>query len=135
MNILGVSCFYHDAAAALLQEGVLVAAAEEERFTRRKHDRGFPVNAINFCLRQGEIEGRELDFVVFYEKPLLKFERILMTGLGGYPRSWRVFREATMAWFGEKLWIKSQLMSVLGVPAAKVLFVDHHMAHAASAFF
>ena len=135
MNILGVSCYYHDAAAALLQDGVLVAAAEEERFSRKKHDYGFPTNAIDFCLRYGGIKGQDLDYVVFYEKPLVKFERILMTCLGTFPRSWKVFREAMIAWFDEKLWIKSRLMSHLGLPAEKVLFVDHHTAHAASAFF
>ncbi len=135
MDILGVSCFYHDAAAALLRDGVVVAAAEEERFSRRKHDFGFPSNAIEFCLRRAGIAGGDLDYVVFYEKPLVKFERILMTSLGTFPRSWRVFREAMIAWFDQKLWIKSRLMSHLGIPAEKVLFVDHHLAHAASAFF
>ena len=77
MFILGISCYYHDAAAALLQDGILVAAAEEERFTRKKHDYSFPSHAIDFCLRQAGISGRDLDYVVFYEKPLLKFERIL----------------------------------------------------------
>jgi carbamoyltransferase len=135
MYILGVSCYYHDAAAALLNDGVLVAAAEEERFTRKKHDYGFPINAITFCLRQGRVKGQDLDYVVFYEKPLVKFERILMTSLGTFPRSWKAFGEAMIAWFDEKLWIKSRLMSHLGVGAEKVLFVDHHSAHAASAFF
>ncbi|MBI4317857.1 MAG: carbamoyltransferase [Chloroflexi bacterium] len=135
MNILGVSCYYHDAAAALLQDGLLVAAAEEERFSRKKHDAGFPTNAIDFCLRLGGITGADLDYVVFYEKPMVKFERILMTNLGTFPRSWKVFREAMITWFDEKLWIKNRLMSYLRLPAEKVLFVDHHAAHAASAFF
>ncbi|MCL5958837.1 MAG: hypothetical protein M1358_05875, partial [Chloroflexi bacterium] len=135
MNILGVSCFYHDAAAALLRDGALVAAAEEERFSRKKHDWGFPVNAINCCLRLGGIDGRDLDYVVFHEKPMVKFERVLMTSLSTFPRSWEVFREAMIAWFDEKLWIKNRLMCHLGVPAERVLFVDHHAAHAASAFF
>jgi carbamoyltransferase len=135
VNILGVSCFYHDAAAALLQDGVLIAAAEEERFSRRKHDYGFPIHAINFCLRQGGINGSDLDYVVFYEKPLVKFERILLTMLGTFPRSWRTFGEAMINWFDQKLWIKSRLMHELGVSAEKILFTDHHMAHAASSFF
>ena len=135
MNILGVSCHYHDSAAALLQDGKLTAAAEEERFSRKKHDYGFPHHAIDFCLKQGRIGGQDLHYVVFYEKPLVKFERILMTTLGTFPRSWKVFREAMIAWFDEKLWIKSQLIKYLGVPSNRVLFVDHHMAHAASAFF
>jgi len=133
--ILGISCFYHDSAAALLEDGVLVAAAEEERFSRIKHDYGFPRNAIDFCLQQAGITGDDLDYVVFYEKPLVKFERILMTTLGTFPRSWRTFGEAMITWFDEKLWIKSRLMQEVGVPAEKVLFTDHHAAHAASAFF
>ena len=135
MFILGVSCFYHDSAAALLQDGRLVAAAEEERFSRVKHDYGFPTQAINFCLRQGGIGRDDLDYVVFYEKPLVKFERILLTMLGTFPRSWRTFGEAMATWFDQKLWIKNQLMRELDVPAGKVLFTDHHTAHAASAFF
>jgi carbamoyltransferase len=135
MIILGVSCFYHDSAAALLKEGNLVAAAEEERFSRRKHDYGFPVSAIEFCLRQAGISGRDLDYVVFYEKPLLKFERILMSCLGTFPNSWKTFGEAMIAWFDEKLWIKGALAKFLGIPEEKVLFVEHHLSHAASAFF
>src|SRR5712692_7780294 len=135
MYILGISCYYHDAAAALLADGTLVAAAEEERFSRKKHDYRFPDRAIDFCLQQVGIKGQDLDYVVFYEKPLVKFERILMTSLGTFPRSWHAFREAMISWFNDKLWIKSQLMKKLSVPAAKVLFVDHHVAHAASAFF
>ena len=135
MNILGVSCFYHDAAAALLQEGILVAAAEEERFSRIKHDYGFPQKAIEFCLRKAGLTADDLDYVVFYEKPLVKFERILMTTLGAFPRSWETFSEAMIAWFDGKLWIKSLLVEKIGVPTEKVLFVDHHMSHAASAFF
>ncbi len=135
MYILGVSCFYHDAAAALIEDGVLVAAAEEERFSRKKHDYGFPQSAIEFCLRKAGITADDLDYVVFYEKPLVKFERILMTSLGTFPRSWETFGEAMIAWLDQKLWIKSLLMDKVGVPAEKMLFVDHHLSHAASAFF
>jgi carbamoyltransferase len=135
MYILGISCFYHDSAAALLEDGVLVAAAEEERFSRKKHDYGFPRAAIDFCLRQAGVSGADLDYVVFYEKPLVKFERILMTTLATFPRSWETFGEAMIAWFDQKLWIKSLLASHLGLPAERVLFVDHHLSHAASAFF
>jgi carbamoyltransferase len=135
MYILGISCFYHDAAAALIEDGVLVAAAEEERFTRKKHDFSFPNHAINFCLKQAGITGDDLDYAVFYEKPLLKFERILMTCLAGFPRTWSVFRESMITWFNEKLWIKSQILDRLGIPADKLLFVEHHLSHAASAFF
>lgn len=134
-NILGVSCYYHDAAAALLQDGMLVAAAEEERFTRKKHDHGFPARAIEFCLRSAGITAADLDYVVFYEKPLLKFERILLNSLATFPRSYAVFREAMVAWFNEKLWIKSQLQTRLSVPLDKILFVEHHLSHAASAMF
>ena len=135
MNILGISCYYHDAAAVLLQDGMLIAAAEEERFTRKKHDFGFPQMAINFCLKKGGIKTGDLDYVVFYEKPLVKFERILSTVLGTYPSSWRVFREAMIPWFNEKLWLKGHIVKVLGIPAERVLFVDHHLSHAASALF
>ena len=135
MNILGISCYYHDAAAALLQDGVLIAAAEEERFTRIKHDYGFPTQAIDFCLRQAGITARDLDYVVFYEKPLQKFERILLTTLQTFPQSWGVFRESMITWFNDKLWIKGHILTTLNIPNEKLLFVDHHLSHAASAFF
>ncbi|MGB8952235.1 MAG: carbamoyltransferase [Candidatus Aminicenantales bacterium] len=135
MDILGISCFYHDAAAALIRDGALIAAAEEERFTRKKHDCGFPSQAIDFCLRKGNIHGNDLDYVIFYEKPLVKFERILMTSLGAYPKTWRVFRESMIAWFNQKLWIKGMIVRYLGIPQNRVLFSEHHMAHAGSAFF
>ncbi|MFQ5420663.1 MAG: carbamoyltransferase N-terminal domain-containing protein, partial [Anaerolineae bacterium] len=93
MYILGISCYYHDSAAALLHDGMLVAAADEERFSRKKHDFGFPYQAIDFCLEQAGITSHDLDYVVFYEKPLLKFERILMTTLQMFPQSYAVFRE------------------------------------------
>lgn len=135
MYILGISCYYHDAAAALLQDGVLIAAAEEERFTRKKHDYSFPSHAIDFCLRQAGITSRDLDYVVFYEKPLLKFERILMTTLQTFPQSWGVFRESMITWFNDKLWIKGHILTTLKIPDEKLLFVEHHLSHAASAFF
>jgi carbamoyltransferase len=135
MRILGISCYYHDAAAALLVDGMLVAAAEEERFTRKKHDHNYPQHAVNFCLKFAGIEVGDLDYVVFYEKPLLKFERILQTTLTTFPRSWGVFRESMVAWFDEKLWIKSQLQTKLNIKPNKILFVEHHLTHAASSFF
>lgn len=135
MYTLGVSCYYHDAAAALLHDGLLVAAAQEERFTRRKHDYAFPAHAIDFCLRQAGITGRDLDYVVFYEKPFPKFERILLSLFASYPKSWRAFREAMIGWFDEKLWVRSILSEKLDVPKQHVLFVEHHLSHAASAFF
>ena len=135
MHILGISCFYHDAAAALVRDGAVVAAAEEERFSRVKHDPAFPALAIAFCLEHAGITADELDYVVFYEKPLVKFERILTTALRSFPRSWRGFGESMITWFDEKLWVKAFIQKELGVPAEKILFTDHHMAHAASAFF
>ncbi|MBI1893837.1 MAG: carbamoyltransferase [Candidatus Rokubacteria bacterium] len=135
MNIMGISCFFHDSAAALLRDGEIVAAAEEERFTRKKHDYRYPANAIEFCLRAGRIRGEELDLVVFFEKPFLKFERILQSTMQTFPRSRKVFQESLVAWFTEKLWIKSLIKETLRVPESKILFSDHHLSHAASAFF
>lgn len=135
MIILGISCYYHDAAAAIIKDGVLVAAAEEERFSRIKHDFGFPHKAIEFCLEEAGITAQELDYVVFYEKPLLKFERILLTTLQTFPQSYKVFRESMITWFNEKLWIRGQILTTLDIPDQKLLFVEHHLSHAASAFF
>jgi carbamoyltransferase len=134
MYILGVSCFYHDAAAALLRDGTLVAAAEEERFSRIKHDSGFPKNAIQFCLDQAGLQGKDLDYVVFYEKPFRKFDRILMTTLQTYPQSWKVFRESMLTWMIDKLWVGATLQTQLGIGKEKLLFCEHHLSHAASAF-
>src|SRR5579863_5838777 len=132
--ILGLSCYYHDAAAVLLKDGVLVAAAEEERFSRIKHDYGFPEKAIRFCLDQEGIQGEDLDYVVFFEKPFRKLDRILMTTLQTYPKSWKVFRESMITWMLDKLWVGSTLQAELNVPKSKVLFSEHHLSHAASAF-
>ncbi|HUF39570.1 MAG TPA: carbamoyltransferase N-terminal domain-containing protein [Anaerolineales bacterium] len=135
MYILGVSCYYHDSAAALLKDGLLVAAAEEERFSRIKHDYAFPKRAIAFCLEKAGITSKDLDYVVFYEKPMQKFVRILQTALQTFPQSYPVFRESMIAWFNDKLWIKGQLLTHLDIPDEKLLFVEHHLSHAASAFF
>jgi carbamoyltransferase len=135
VHILGVSAYYHDSAAALLRNGDLVAAAQEERFSRVKFDHRFPGQAIDYCLRQAGITAKELDYVVFYEKPLPKFERILLSQLGTFPRSWQFFREAMIAWFSEKLWLKSTMLERIPVAAENILFVDHHLSHAASAMF
>ncbi|MEJ5199988.1 MAG: carbamoyltransferase [Anaerolineae bacterium] len=135
MYILGISALYHDSAAALLADGELIAAAQEERFSRIKFDHRFPTQAIDYCLRQAGITVQDLDYVVFYEKPLPKFERILLSHLDTFPRSWQVFREAMIAWLGEKLWMRSLMQSKLPVPANRILFVEHHLAHAASAMF
>ena len=135
MHILGVSCYYHDAAAVLLRDGHLVAAAEEERFSRVKHDYGFPTNAIQFCLREAKITGKDLDYVVFFEKPFRKLDRILASVLQCYPQSWKVFRESMIGWMLDKLWVASTLQSELGISRDRILFSEHHLSHAASAFF
>jgi carbamoyltransferase len=141
MNILGISAFYHDSAAALVQDGTIVAAAQEERFTRVKHDAGFPANAMAYCLRAGGIGARELDAVVFYEKPLLKAERLLETYLAFAPRGFRSFRMAMPLWLKEKLFQKLLLRDELkklgpGLDVEqRLLFAEHHQSHAASAFF
>src|SRR5690349_7261816 len=135
MNILGISCYFHDAAAALLRDGRLVAAAEEERFTRKKHDYEFPQHAIDFCLKTDGIRVADLDYVVFFEKPFLKIERILLSSMQTFPRSSRVFREAMITWLCDKLWIKHLIQKQLGVAPSKILFSEHHLSHAASAFF
>jgi carbamoyltransferase len=135
MDVLGVSCYFHDAAAALLRDGCLVAAAEEERFSRKKHDYGFPSRAIDFCLRAGGIPGSALDYVVFFEKPFLKFERLLLTCMQAFPRSRRLFQEAMIPWLGDKVWIRHHLQTRLGIPASRILFSEHHLSHAASAFY
>jgi carbamoyltransferase len=132
--ILGISCYYHDAAAVLLHDGQLVAAAEEERFSRKKHDYDFPKNAIQFCLESAGITRKDLDYVVFFEKPFRKLDRILATVLQTYPQSWRVFRESMISWVLDKLWVASTLQSEIGVPKDRVLFSEHHLSHAASAF-
>ena len=134
MYVLGVSCYYHDAAAALLHDGMLIAAAEEERFSRVKHDFRFPRTAIRFCLQQAGIQGNDIDYVVFFEKPFRKLDRILLTALQTYPKSWKVFRESMISWMIDKLWIGLTLQTELGVSKQKVLFCEHHLSHAASAY-
>jgi carbamoyltransferase len=134
MNILGISCFYHDAAAALVCDGEIVAAAEEERFSRRKHDARFPSGAIRYCLAQGGISTEQLDHVVFYEKPLLKFERILASALATFPHSRVSFTRAMQTWLAEKLWIRPTIRGQLQY-SGPILFGDHHVSHAASAFY
>ncbi len=134
MYVLGVSCYFHDAAAALIEDGRLVAAAEEERFSRKKHDFSFPERAIDFCLRRAGIGGADLDYVVFFEKPFVKWERLLVSCLEAFPRSRHVFQEAMVSWLADKLWIKHLIEQRLGVPPARILFSEHHLSHAASAF-
>jgi len=134
MRILGISAHYHDSAAALVVDGVPVCSVQEERLSRRKNDASFPLAAIEWCLERGGIGPEDLDAVVFYEKPMLKFERILTTALRGFPRTWRSFPRAMKSSLGEKLWVKGIISSQLGVPGRKILFTEHHLAHGAAAF-
>lgn len=134
MFILGISCFYHDAAAALVKDGTVIAAAEEERFTRIKHDFSFPINAANYCLKAGNTDSANLDYIVFYEKPFLKFERVLKTNLATFPKSYKLFQESMIYWLKEKIWIKSIIKERLNYEG-DVLFAEHHLSHAASSFF
>ncbi len=135
MKVLGISAFFHDSAAALVDGSTIVAAAQEERFSRTKHDAALPVNAIRACLDQGGIDASQLDAVVFYEKPLDKFERILVTHLRELPRGGRAFARAMGTWLTDRLWLKDALAQAVGCPRDKVLFSQHHLSHAASAFF
>ena len=133
MNILGISCFYHDAAAALVQEGQLVAAAQEERFTRIKHDQNFPERAISFCLDHVHLRSQDLDYVAFYDKPFLKFDRILQTYIATWPKGLSSFLKAMPIWIKEKIWIPQTIKSGLDYEG-EILFAEHHISHAASAF-
>ncbi len=134
MYILGISCYYHDSAACILKDGKIVAAAAEERFTRKKHDNSFPINAINFCLREARITPKQLDYVGFYEKPLLKFDRIIETAVKKYPKSFWMFYKALPEWLTKKLRLPSTLRKKLKYNG-KIYFINHHLSHAASAFF
>ena len=134
MDVLGISCHFHDSAAALVRDGQIIAAAEEERFSRIKHDYGFPHQAIDFCLRMGGIPASQLDCVAFFEKPLLKFERLILSCLQTFPNSHRVFRESMISWFGDKLWVKQTIQKYLDIAPSKIVFSEHHLSHAASAF-
>ena len=135
MIILGISCYFHDSAAALLVDGKLVAAAEEERFTRNKHDYDFPHNAVQFCLNKGNITGADLDYAVLFEKPFTKFERIIQTALHGFPKTYWMFVQSMRTWLLDKLWVKDVIAKSVGIPRDKVLFSEHHLSHAASAYF
>jgi len=135
MKILGLSFFYHDAAACLLIDGVPAAMAEEERFSRKKHDSGFPRLAIDFVLKKANLNAGDLDWVVFYEKPFLKFERIIKISLETFPFAPAVFRESIKHLFLDKLWIRHLIADQLKISPWKILFSNHHLSHAASAFF
>jgi len=141
MRIIGISAYYHDSAAALVRDGRIIAAAQEERFTRKKHDQGFPANALRYCLEEGGLKPEEVDHVAFYDKPFLKFERLLETYLTFAPKGYTSFRMALPLWLGEKLFQKRLLNRELKAFAPDVewekrlLFSEHHLSHAASAFY
>ena len=134
MNVLGVSCFYHDSAAALLRDGKIVAACQEERLSRKKHDSSFPERAVRYVLKEAGIEPQDLDAVGFYDKPLMKFERMLSTYVATFPRSFPSFRKAMPVWMKEKLWVPSLIRTKLTPYQGPILFAEHHMSHAASCF-
>ena len=133
--ILGISCFYHDSAAALIKDGDIVSAAQEERFTRKKHDFSFPEHAVRYCIGAAGISCEDLDFVAFYDKPLLKFERILLTYLTYAPSGFRSFYKAVPLWLKERLWIPDLISERLAGFKGKILFTGHHESHAASCFY
>ena len=141
MRIVGISAFYHDSAAAIIEDGCIVAAAQEERFTRKKHDSRFPEHAIRHCLETAGTDLDGVDHVVFFEKPLIKFERLLETYLANAPRGFASYRMALPIWLKEKLFQKPNLEKALkrfassGNVGGKLLFADHHQSHAASAFY
>lgn len=134
MNILGISAFYHDSAACLVQDGKIVSAAQEERFTRKKHDSAFPINAINFCLKDNNLTVQDLDYVAYYDKPFLTFERILETYLSYAPIGIKSFVKALPLWIKKKIWMKEVIKKELKYEG-KIIFPEHHESHAASAFF
>jgi carbamoyltransferase len=133
--VLGLSAHYHDSAAALVRDGEVVAAAAEERFSRIKHDPALPIQASNWCLQSQGIAANDLEYVVFHEKPLWKFERLMLTQLREFPRSFRAFQRMAMAWLPDKLWVHNVISKELGIPSSKIIFCDHHLSHAASAFY
>ncbi|MBI4689941.1 MAG: carbamoyltransferase [Nitrospirae bacterium] len=135
MNIIGISCFYHDSAAALIRNGEVIAAAQEERFTRKKHDPDFPKHAIEYCLKEGNIAIKEVDYVAFYDKPFIKFERIVETYLAYAPRGLRSFLMAVPLWLKDKLWMSKLIRDELGGYEGDIIFPEHHESHAASAFY
>src|SRR5206468_4618261 len=137
MRILGISAYYHDSAAALVRDGEIIAAAQEERFTRKKHDPRFPANAINYCLEEAFVEASEIDAIVFYDQPLATFDRIVQNALAAGPAGREQFIKAAGALLGDKVWINEHVQRAIGSLGreGRVLFAEHHMAHAASAFY
>jgi len=134
MKILGISCYYHDAAACLIINGKITSAAAEERFTRIKHDNNFPINAINYCLNDNGLAANELDYIVFYEKPIIKFERIIFQHLQHFPKSYLIFSKYMSQWLISRLRIRDTLKSKVHYHG-KILFIDHHLAHAACTYY
>ena len=134
-TILGLSAYYHDSAACLVRDGEIVAAAQEERFTRKKHDSSFPANAVAYCLREAGIGMADVEYVGFYDKPLLKFERLLEQYLGVAPKGLKSFLMAMPVWLKDKLFTRKMLLNELDGFEGEVLFTEHHEAHAASAFY
>lgn len=135
MYILGISFFYHESAVALIKDGKIIVASAEERFSRKKHDSGFPEHAVTFCLEQAGISSKDLDYVVFYEKPFKKFERNLILSLKYFPTSYSVFVDSMRNFLTEKLWVKTVITNKLRVASDKVLFVPHHLSHAAASYY
>src|SRR5262245_47936590 len=135
VRILGISAYYHDSAACLVEDGRIVAAAQEERFTRKKHDASFPSQAVAFCLREAGIDAPRLDLVGFYEKPLVKFSRLVETYAASAPRGLRSYLTALPVWLGDKLWMHEDIRDHLEGYEGEILFGEHHESHAASAFY
>jgi len=135
IRVLGISAYYHDSAACLVEDGRIVAAAQEERFTRKKHDADFPERAIDYCLAEAGITRSQIDYVGFYEKPLVKFERLLETYTSLAPKGLRSYLMAMPLWLSEKLWLGDDISERLEGCSAEVLFGEHHESHAASAFY
>jgi len=134
MNILGISAFYHDSAACLVRDGRIIAAAQEERFTREKYDASFPRHAVEYCLREGGISIKGVNYVAFYEKPFLKFDRLLHSYLAYAPAGLPSFLKAMPIWIKDKIWMKAFIAKELSYEG-KIIFPEHHESHAASAFF
>ena len=135
MKILGISAYYHDSAVALVADGKILAAAQEERFTRKKHDESFPIRAVDYCLKEAGIEAEDLDYVAFYEKPLLKFDRLLETYLALAPAGFPSFLRAVPVWLKDKLFLPKRMREQLPGYTKRFVFPSHHEPHAASAFF
>ena len=144
--IIGISCFYHDSSAVLICDGEIVVAVQEERFSRKKHDARFPINALRYCLKSQKIDLRDIKKIIYYEKPLLTFERLLETYLGAAPRGGRSFIAAMQVWLKEKLFLKSELKKQFKslqkelattneIDLPELLFSEHHLSHAAAAFY